>query len=109
LIDDYSVWSPEFQPKFEERVARLTVAMGLPLSWVDNPKWIDLINDFLPAARSPSQKVLTNRLIPIAAKRYEDAAKAVARNSNATLQADRWMGKNFHHLLAFMIAVNKQV
>jgi len=54
LIDDSGIWPPEFQRKFEERIARLTVSAGLPLSWVNNPEWIDFINDFLPSARSPS-------------------------------------------------------
>jgi hypothetical protein len=103
------VWIPEFQLKFEERIARLTVSAGLPLSWVDNPEWIDFINDFLPSARSPSQKDLTNRLIPSAAKHYQSMAKLVARNKNATLQADGWTGVNFHHLLVFMFAFDKQV
>jgi hypothetical protein len=109
LIDDTSVWSPERQKQFEERIARLTVSAGLPLSWVDNPEWIDFIRDFLPSARSPSRKTLTNRLIPAAAKSYQDMAKTAAQDQNVTLQADGWTGVNFHHLLAFMIAFNQQV
>jgi hypothetical protein len=99
LIDDSTVWPPGFQVLFEQRIARLTVSAGLPLSWVDNPEWIDFVHDFLPAARSPSRKVLTNRLIPGAANDYRDATKIAARNQNATLQADGWTGMNFHHLL----------
>ena len=109
LIDNSGVWLPEYQGKFEERIARLTVSAGLPLSWVDNPEWIDFVNDFLPSARSPSRKVLTNRLIPTAAKIHKNAAKTAAKNQNITLQADGWTGVNFHHLLAFMIAFNRQV
>ncbi|KAF9782368.1 hypothetical protein BJ322DRAFT_1010247 [Thelephora terrestris] len=109
LIDNPGVWLPEFQRKFEERIARLTVSAGMPLSWVDNPEWIDFINDFVPSARSPSRKVLTNRLIPMVAKSYRDMAKIAARNQNVTLQADGWTGVNFHHLLAFMISFNNQV
>ena len=109
LIDNVGVWIPEYQRKFEERIARLTVSAGLPLSWVDNPEWIDFINDFLPFARSPSRKVLTNRLIPAAAKNHQDMAKVAAKNRNITLQADGWTGINFHHLLAFMITFDKQV
>ena len=108
-INKPSVWPVEFQRRFEERIARLTVSAGLPLLWVDNPKWIDFITDFLPLARSPSWKVLTNRLIPMAARQYQDASKLAAKNQNTTLQADGWTGLNFHHLLTFMIAFNKQV
>jgi hypothetical protein len=109
LINDSGIWPPEYQTKFEERIARLTVSAGLPLSWVDNPEWIDFIKDFLPFAWSPLRKVLTNRLIPTAAKNHQNVAKAAAKGQNTTLQADGWMGVNFHHLLAFMITFNKQV
>jgi len=109
LIEDQSLWPPEFQRKFEEKIARLTVSAGLPLSWVDNPEWIDFINDFLPSARSPSRKVLTNRLIPAATKSCQDLAKTAARDQNTTLQADGWTGANFHHLLAFLMTFNQQV
>ena len=97
------------QKQFEEKIAKLTAAAGLPLSWVDNPEWIDFVNDFLPYAQSPSQKVLTNRLIPAAVKKHQDKTKVMTRDQNATLQADGWTGANFHHLLAFLITVNKQV
>ena len=109
LIDDNSTWLPEFQRRFEDRIARLTVSANLPLSWVDNPEWIDFVGDFIAFARSPSQKVLTNRLIPAAAKSYRELAKIAATNQNVTLQADGWTGVNFHHLLAFMISFDKQV
>ena len=109
LIDDNSTWLPEFQRRFEDRIARLTVSANLPLSWVDNPEWIDFVGDFIAFARSPSQKVLTNHLIPAAAKSYRELAKIVATNQNVTLQADGWTGVNFHHLLAFMISFDKQV
>ena len=57
-------WSSELQGIFEARIARLTVVAGLPLSWVDNPEWINFIHQFLPWAMSPSWKVLTTWLIP---------------------------------------------
>ena len=109
LIDDRNLWPSMSQKRFEEKIARLTAAAGLPLSWVDNPEWIDFVNDFLPYARSPSRKVLTNRLIPAAVKKRQDETKVMTRDQNATLQADGWTGANFHHLLAFLITVNKQV
>jgi len=103
------VWSSELQTKFETCVARLTAATGLPLSWVDNPEWIDFIHHFLPGATSPSRKVLTTRLIPHAAESYRQLAKEVSKNQNATIQGDGWTGINFHHLLGFMISVNRKV
>jgi hypothetical protein len=103
------MWSSEAQVIFEAHIARLTASAGLPLSWVDNPEWIDFVHEFLLWATSPSRKVLTTRLIPSAAKGYGEIAKAHSRNQNATIQADGWTGINFHHLLAFMITVNKKV
>ena len=88
LINNHSVWTSESQQRFEEKIARLTVTAGLPLSWVDNPEWIDLVHDFLPHAQSPLQKVLTNHLIPAALKKHQDETKAMARDQNVTLQAD---------------------
>jgi hypothetical protein len=102
-------WSEELQMRFEIQIARLTAAASLPLSWVDNPEWIDFIHLFLPAARSPSRKVLTSRLIPGVVEEYTRIAKESSRGQNATIQADGWTGANFHHLLAFMIAVKNRV
>ena len=102
-------WSLDTQKLFKVRVARLTVAAGLPLSWVDNPEWIDLIYHFLPAAKSPSRKVLTTRLIPQLADEYRGITKESLRDKNTTIQADGWTGANFHHLLAFMVTTRKKV
>ena len=102
-------WSPEIQGVFENRIARLTAAAGLPLSWVDNPEWIDFIHQFLPWATSPSRKVLSARLVPHAAVKYRQHSKESAKGQNATIQADGWTAVNFHHLLAFMITTNKKV
>lgn len=102
-------WPQELQIRFETQIARLSASAGLPLSWVDNPEWIDFVHQFLPAAKSPSRKVLTTRLIPRLAKDYRQTAKNSTRDQNATIQADGWTGANFHHLLAFMIAVRKKV
>ena len=102
-------WPQDLQRRFEIQVARLTAAAGLPLSWVDNPEWIDLVHQFLPAAKSPSRKILTTRLIPNIVEEYRTVAKESSRSQNATIQADGWTGVNFHHLLAFMIAVKKKV
>ena len=102
-------WSQELQARFETQIARLTASAGLPLTWVDNPEWIDFVHQFLPAAKSPSRKILTTRLIPCLAKDYCRLAKDSSRDQNATIQANGWTGGNFHHLLAFMIAVGKKV
>ena len=102
-------WSPEQQKSFENRVARLTASAGLPLSWVDNVEWIDLCAELAPAAKSPSRKTLTRRLLPAAVNELRRDSKARTQGRNATIQADGWTGENHHHLIAFMITVDGNV
>jgi hypothetical protein len=109
LVPDVQSWSSVRQKQFERSIARLTASAGLPLSWVDNAEWIMFVDEFLPAARSPSRKVLTNRLIPTAVAEFRAAAKAAANGREATIQADGWTGVNHHHLIAFMITVDGKV
>jgi hypothetical protein len=90
-------------------MARITASAGFSLSWIDNPAWLDFLDEFLPAARSPSRKVLTNRIIPAALELYQAEAKAAAKGREATIQADGWTGINHHHLIAFMITVDGKV
>ena len=69
-------WDSSTQNRFNTRMARLTAALGLPLSWVENVEWIEFCNDFLPNAKVPSRKVLTLTLIPSTLKEYRAAAQA---------------------------------
>ncbi|KAK0209433.1 hypothetical protein IW262DRAFT_1235069, partial [Armillaria fumosa] len=57
-------WPSSDQAQFEERIVHLTASAGFSLSWVENPEWIAFCEDFLPAAKVPSCKVVTNRLLP---------------------------------------------
>lgn len=109
MIDPTLIWSPEKQKSFDTRIARMTASAGFPLSWVDNAEWIDFCTEFVPAAKLPSRKTLTGRLLPAAITELRTAAMTVAKGQNATLQADGWTGMNNHHLLAFMITVNGKV
>lgn len=104
-----NAWSAEKQKRFENRVTRLTASAGLPLSWVDNAEWIDLCEEFIPAAKSPSRKTLTRRLLPAAVAELRAEARAAAKGHEATMQADGWTGTNNHHLIAVMISVDGQV
>lgn len=106
---DGPLWTSSHQKRFETRIARLTASAGLPLAWVDNPEWHAFVEDFFPAAKSPSRKVLTNRLIPTAVAEFHAEAKAAARGCDATIQSDGWTGVNHHHLIAFMITVDGKV
>ena len=76
--------------------------------WVDNTEWIDFCTEFLPAAKLPSQKTLTNHLLLAAVDKLCASARA-AKGHKATLQADGWTGVNNHHLLASMITADGKV
>ncbi|KAE9385655.1 hypothetical protein BT96DRAFT_750704, partial [Gymnopus androsaceus JB14] len=104
-------WSAAQQVQFEERITRLTASAGFSLSWVENPEFRALIQEFMPYAKIPSRKVLTNRLLPKLAQTFRDRAQhdAQANNANVTAQCDGWSGVNHHHLIAFMITTNGKV
>ena|ERR1700722_389681 len=102
-------WTSTRQDRFEERVTRLTVAAGLPLSWVDNTNWQELVQEFIPGAKSPSQKVLIKWLIPSSIAKHQAEAKASVRGLEATVQVDGWTGLNHHHLITVMITVEGKV
>lgn len=102
-------WTNEKQEGFEMRLARATASAGIPLAWVDNPDVEDLIEFLQPAAKIPSRKVLTKRIIPRVVNEFRQRAKAEAKGHNATLESDGWTGVNHHHFVSFMISVNGKV
>lgn len=102
-------WTPEKQASLERRIARLTASANFPIAWVDNIEWIGLCDEFIPSGKSPSRKVLAQRLIPTAVRELREEIKASVQGQNVTLQADGWTGENHHHLIAFMITVNGKV
>ena len=102
-------WSSERQMHFEVRLMRLTASAGFPLSWVENPEWLNFCTEFLPQAKSPSRKVLTRRLLPQALSSLQMEAKRRASGQNATASCDGWTGENFHHYIVFMVMVGKEV
>lgn len=102
-------WSDARQMRFEERILRLTASAGFPLSWVENPEWLNFCTEFIPQAKSPSRKVLTQRLLPRTLAELQTQAKERVRGQNATASCDGWTGENFHHYIAFMIVAKKEV
>ncbi len=102
-------WSDGRQTRFEERIIRLTASAGFPLSWVENPEWLDFCTEFMPQAKSPSRKVLTRRLLPRTLAELQLQAKQRASGHNATASCDGWTGENFHHYIAFMVMVGREV
>ena len=95
--------------RYEEIVVWLMASGGLPLSLVKNPEWLNICTEFIPQAKSPSRKVLTQRLLPRTLAELRSQAKQRASGKNATASCDGWTGENFHHYIAFMIVVDKTV
>jgi hypothetical protein len=102
-------WSKGEQALFETMVAHLMASTGLPFRWVENPKWHALCERFIPNAKSPSQKVLTQCLIPATLKTFKDAAKKQCQGLEGTVSYDGWTGGNHHHYIAFMVNCRGQV
>ena len=102
-------WPDGRQAYFEDRITRLTASAGLPLSWIENPEWLNFCTEFIPQAKSPSRKVLTRRLLPRTLAGFQGKAMERASGRNATASCDGWTGENFHHYIAFMIMVEKEV
>jgi hypothetical protein len=63
----------------------------------------------MPSAKSPSRKVLTQRLIPATLKTFKEAAKEQCRGLEGTVSYDGWTGDNHHHYIAFMVNCRGQV
>ena len=102
-------WSDARQACFEDQLTHLTVSAGFLLSWVENPEWLSFCTEFLPQAKSPSRKVLTQRLLPRVLTDFQSQAKSCASGKNATTMCNGWTGENFHHYIVFMIMVGREV
>ena len=102
-------WTASDQADLEVALARLTASAGLPLRWVENHEFKVLCDRFLPKAKIPSAKVLTQRIMPRTLNTLKAAAKDDCRGAEATLQCDGWTGENSHHLLAFMMTARRKV
>jgi hypothetical protein len=63
----------------------------------------------MPNAKSPSRKVLTQRLIPATLKTFKQAAKEQCQGMEGTVSYDGWTGGNHHHYIAFMVNCRGQV
>ncbi len=78
------------------------------LGW-KNPEVLCLFSDFLPLAKLPSRKVLTQRLLPQVLDQQRSHVIHEAAGANVMGQCDGWSGENHHHYIAFMAAVNGKV
>ncbi|KAJ3899456.1 hypothetical protein F5879DRAFT_509702 [Lentinula edodes] len=63
-------WTSAQQAQLEDRLTCITASAGFALSWVENPELLAFFQEFLPQAKVPSQKVLTNRLLPKVTQTY---------------------------------------
>jgi len=108
-LSSSQLWTASNQTEFENHITRITVSANLPLSWVDNPEVATFMDKYVPAATSPSCKVLTKRIIPKLVDELQNAAKNETQGKNVTVQADGWTGGNHRHLVAFMITADKKV
>ncbi|KAI0049656.1 hypothetical protein FA95DRAFT_1488644, partial [Auriscalpium vulgare] len=82
-------WTSQQQHRFEALVGRLTAAIPVSFSWVENPAWHAFCAEFIPGAHmfSPRER---------------------AKGNEATGQCDGWSGENHHHYLAFMMVAGRE-
>jgi len=103
---EFIPWTKERKKNFERRVLRLTASAGFPLSWIENPEWGKLCDEFIPGAPHISRKVLTTRILGEVVSEFRAEAKRQCSGKEATMQSDGWTGVNNHHLVAFMITIH---
>ena len=103
------VWSAARTRLFEHRILRLTASAGFPLSWVENPEFQAIREEFIPGSPHISRKVLTKRILQEVVTEFREGVKQRVVGKEATMQSDGWTGINNHHLVAFMITTNKKV
>lgn len=98
------------QGEYESYLGWLTASQGWSLSWTENPVWIDFSGKFInPQAKNPSRYVLTSRIIPQEVESHRQSAKDACTGKPATVQCDGFTAQNKHHLVSFMITVNRKV
>jgi hypothetical protein len=99
----------DFNPAFDQGIARVTAAAGFSLSWIENPEVVSFFQMFLPQANLPSRGVLTLRLLSQTLSIMQTDLRQSLRGAIGTGQADGWSGVNSHHLIAFMFAARGKV
>ena len=99
-------WNPGKQERFESRIARITAAANFPLAWIENPEVLAFFDEFIPGAKVPTRKVLTNRIIPAEVDKLRRQAMKNVSGSEVTIQCDGWTALNTHHYIAFMMTTS---
>ncbi|KAJ8515209.1 hypothetical protein ONZ45_g7358 [Pleurotus djamor] len=105
-----TVWTEDLQEQLDVRILRMIASAGIPLSFVENPEFIQFIAQYLPSgARAPSRYRLTSRTMPTVIKRLKDDIILAVKGSFGTAQCDGWTGDNHHHYIAFMVNVEAKI
>lgn len=107
-LSNDTVWPPDRQYLFEDKIAQLTASAGLAFSWVENPEWISLYQEFIPSAQLPSRETLSDRILPRALNNIWNNAKKSTRGQHVTVQCDGWTALNNSHFQAFMVTTKQQ-
>ena len=87
------------QHSFNVHIGRMTVAVGLPISWINNPEVRSVFQTFLPWAQLPSRKTLSRSILLALQSSLHAQAQKETKGSNCTLQCDGWTAMNMHHLI----------
>jgi len=99
-------WNPGKQERFDSRIARITAATNFPLSWIENPEVLAFFDEFIPGAKVPTRKVLTNWIIPKEVDKLRQQAMKIVSGSEVTIQCNGWTTLNTHHYIAFMMTAS---
>lgn len=104
-----SIWGNEEQSSFEIHLIRLIAEGNLPLRFSENRRWLLFCQMFMPHAKIPSRKVLTNRILPRELQHWRTQAYNRLSGQLVTLQSDGWTGINNRHYIAFIVTTPSQV
>lgn len=102
-------WTPAKTKRFRHLICRLTASAGFPLSWVENPEWQTIREEFIPGAPHIGRDALTRTILPELVAEFRAEARQFVNSKDVTMQSDGWTGLNNRHLIAFMITCDKRV
>ena len=87
----------------------MTAANNWAFNWIYHPEVIDFLSNFVPQAKLPTRKTLSNRILDVSLADIRSTSMKRAKGLMVTLQTDGWTGGNHHHFQAYMITGGKQV
>jgi hypothetical protein len=102
-------WDEGRQLKLERSLIRMTASNNWAFNWIENPETVDFFSKFLPLAKVPRQKALSNRILDNSLADIRSESMQRAKGLMVTLQSDGWTGGNHNHFQAFMMTGGRQV